>query len=43
MDPMPYGIIWLLVLLKVLHNPPRSIRIFLPKSQREKGIIITIM
>ena len=40
--PMPYGITWLLMQLKVLHNPPRPIRIFIPKSQREKGIIITI-
>jgi hypothetical protein len=41
--PMPYGITWLLMLLKVLHNPPRPIGIFIPKSQGEKGIIITIM
>jgi hypothetical protein len=26
--------------LKVLHNPPRPIRIFIPKSQGGKGIII---
>ena len=42
MGPMPYGITWRLMLLKVLHEPPRSIRIFIPKSQRGKGIIITI-
>jgi hypothetical protein len=39
---MPYGITWLLMPLKVLHNPPRPIGIFMPKSQGEKGIIITI-
>jgi hypothetical protein len=38
--PMPYGIIWLLMPLKVLHNPPRPIEIFIPKSQGGKGIII---
>ena len=37
MGPMPYGITWLLMLLKVLHNPPRPIGIFIPKSQGEKG------
>jgi hypothetical protein len=30
---MPYGITWLLMPLKVLHNPPRPIRIFIPKSK----------
>ena len=35
--PMPYGFTWLLMLLKVLHNPPRPIGIFTPKSQGEKG------
>jgi hypothetical protein len=39
--PMPYGITWLLMPLKVLHNPPRPLEIFMPKSQGEKGIIIT--
>jgi hypothetical protein len=28
MGPMPYGITWSLMLLKVLHKPPRPIRIF---------------
>ena len=37
MGPMPYGITWLLMPLKVLHNPPRPIKIFIPKSQGEKG------
>jgi hypothetical protein len=40
MGPMPYGITWLLMLLKVLHNPPRPIGIFILKSQGKKGIII---
>jgi hypothetical protein len=40
MGPMSYGITWLLMLLKVLHNPPRPIGIFMPKSQGKKGIII---
>jgi hypothetical protein len=35
--PMPYGITWLLMPLKVLHNSPRPIRIFMPKSQWGKG------
>ena len=35
--PMPYGFTWLLMPLKVLHNLPRSIGIFIPKSQGEKG------
>ena len=35
--PMPYGITWLLMPLKVLHNPPRPIGTFMPKSQGEKG------
>ena len=35
MGPMPYGITWRLMLLKVLHKPPRPIRIFIPKSQRD--------
>ena len=40
MGPMPHGITWLLMPLKVLHNPSRPIRIFIPKSQGEKGIVI---
>ena len=40
MGSMLYGIPWLLMPLKVLHNSPRPIRIFIPKSQGEKGIII---
>ena len=40
MGPMPYGITWRLMLLKVLHKPSRPIGIFIPKSQGEKGIII---
>ena len=40
LGPMPYGITWLLVPLEVLHNPPQPIRIFIPKSQEDKGIII---
>jgi hypothetical protein len=36
-DPMPYGITWRLMLLKVLHEPPRAIRIFIPKSEGKKG------
>jgi hypothetical protein len=31
--PIPYVIIWLLMPLKVLHNPPIPIRIFTPKSK----------
>ena len=30
---MPYGIIWRLMLFKVLHKPPRPIKIFIPKSK----------
>jgi hypothetical protein len=37
MGPMPYGITWKLMLLKVLHEPPRPIRIFMPKSKGKKG------
>jgi hypothetical protein len=37
MGLMPYGITWLLMPLKVLHNPPRPIGIFTLKSQGEKG------
>ena len=29
--PIPYGITWRLMLLKVLHRSPRPIRIFMPK------------
>jgi hypothetical protein len=36
MGPMPYEIMWLLMSLKVLHNPPQLIEIFMPKSQGEK-------
>jgi hypothetical protein len=36
-SPMPYGITWLLMPLKVLQNSLRPIRIFIPKSQGEKG------
>ena len=36
-DPMPYGITWRLMLLKVLHEPPRPIRIFISKSQGGRG------
>jgi hypothetical protein len=39
--PMPYEITWLLMPLKVLHNPPWPIGIFISKSQGEKGIMIT--
>jgi hypothetical protein len=42
MGPIPYGITWRLMLLKVLHKPPRPIRIFIPKSQRGKRIITII-
>jgi hypothetical protein len=28
---IPYGITWRLMLLKVLHKPPRPIRIYMPK------------
>jgi hypothetical protein len=34
---MPYEITWLLMPLKVLHNPPRPIGIFMPKSQEGEG------
>ena len=37
MGPIPYGITWLLIPLKVLHNSPRPIGIFTPKSQGERG------
>jgi hypothetical protein len=33
MGPMPYGITWRLMLLKVLHEPPRPTKIFIPKSK----------
>jgi hypothetical protein len=36
---MPYGITWLLMLLKVLHNPQRPIRIFIPKSKGKRDNI----
>jgi hypothetical protein len=36
-SPMPYEFTWLLMPLKVLHNLPRPISIFTPKSQGEKG------
>jgi hypothetical protein len=39
--PMPYGITRRLMLLKVLHEPPRPIKIFMPKSKGKEGIIIT--
>jgi hypothetical protein len=35
--PMPYGITWLSMPLKVLHNLLLPIGIFIPKSQGEKG------
>ena len=35
MGPMPYGITWRLMLLKVLYKPPKLIRIFIPKSKRK--------
>ena len=31
MGPIPYGITWRLVLLKVLPQPPRPIRVYMPK------------
>ena len=37
MGPMPYGITWRLMLLKVLHELPRPIRIFIPKPKGKKG------
>jgi hypothetical protein len=39
--PMPYGITWRLILLKVLHKPLRPIRIFIPKSKGKWIITIT--
>jgi hypothetical protein len=36
MGLMPYGIIWRLMLLKVLHKTPRPIRISIPKSKGKK-------
>jgi hypothetical protein len=33
MGPMPYGITWRLMLLKVLHEPSRPTKIFIPKSK----------
>ena len=35
--PIPYGITWRLMLLKVLHKPPRPISIFMPKSKGKNG------
>ena len=35
--PMPYGIIWGLVLLKDLPKPPIPVGIFMPKTQRKNG------
>jgi hypothetical protein len=37
MGPIPYGITWMLMLLKVLHKPLRPIRIFIPKSKGNGG------
>jgi hypothetical protein len=40
--PIPYRIIWGLMILKVLHKPPRPIRIYMPKlgeSIKERGIM----
>jgi hypothetical protein len=34
---IPYGITWRLMLLKVLHKPPRPIRIYMPKLKGERG------
>ena len=34
---MPYGVTWRLMLLKVLHEPPRPVGIFIPKSKGKKG------
>ena len=39
MGPMPYGITWKLILLKVLHEPPRPIRIFMLKSKGKRDNI----
>ncbi len=39
---MPYRITWRLMLLKVLHEPLKPIRIFIPKSKVEKAIITII-
>ena len=41
MGLMSYGITRRLMLLKVLHEPPRPIKIFMPKSKGKEGIIIT--
>ena len=37
MGPMPYGITWRLMLVKVLHKPPRLIRIFNFSYPNHKG------
>ena len=37
MGPIPYGITWRLMLLKVLHKPLRPIMIFIPKSKGKGG------
>jgi hypothetical protein len=29
--PIPYEITWRLMLLKILHKPPRPIRVYMPK------------
>ena len=39
MGPIPYGITWKLILLKVLHEPPRPIRIFMLKSKGKRDNI----
>ena len=42
MGPMPYGITWRLMLLKVFHKPPKPIRIFIPNHKGDNEIIVTI-
>ena len=40
MGPIPYGITWRLVLLKVLPQPPKPIRIFMESKRKREGINI---
>ena len=44
MGSMPYGIIWRLMLLKVLHKPPKPIRVYMQKlgENHKEGIIMKL-
>ena len=44
MGPIPYGIIWRLMLLKVLHKLSRPIRVYMQKlgENHKEGIIMKL-